>query len=236
MFNHIDLKSGKESDLGSVEINGFRFYRIDDEQGQNYYPSVTTVTGYSKRDFFEKWAKDPKNKKIKRLATERGNAVHDSLEKYLLNNDKYLDGMDDIHRDIVLLMKPFIDKHINNVHALEYPLYSHTLKMAGRVDCVAEFDNELSIIDYKGSFKEKKESYIENYFQQGTSYALMWQERFNVPIDNVIIIIGCETGIVQIFKRKTYDMIESLAECVNHFHAEMKNNHDYQLAQSGLLI
>ena len=43
---------------------------------------------------------------------------------------------------------------INNINCLETFLYSHYLGLAGRVDCIAEFDGELAVIDFKTSTKK----------------------------------------------------------------------------------
>ena len=41
--------------------------------------------------------------------------------------------------------------------ALEAPLYSHELQMAGRVDCIGIANDSLAIIDFKSSSKPKQE-------------------------------------------------------------------------------
>ena len=47
---------------------------------------------------------------------------------------------------------------INNIYLQEAALYSDQLEVAGRVDCIAEFDEVLSIIDFKTAAEPKKDS------------------------------------------------------------------------------
>ena len=69
------------------------------------------------------------------------------------------------------LLKPYVDQ-INNIHLLESIMYSNKLTIAGQVDCVAEYNGKLSVIDFKTANKERQESWIDNYFLQCTAYAL----------------------------------------------------------------
>jgi ATP-dependent exoDNAse (exonuclease V) beta subunit len=45
---------------------------------------------------------------------------------------------------------------MNNVYAQEVPLYSDQLKVAGRVDLIAEWGGQLAIVDFKTSRKPKE--------------------------------------------------------------------------------
>ena len=121
--------------------------------------------------------------------------------------------------DLFLQIKTTINR-IDNIHGLEAPLFSKTLGLAGRVDCVAEFDHKLSVIDFKGSTKTKKEEDIDNYFTQTTAYAIMWQERFNIPIKNICIIISCENGDVQVFERNPINYVAKLKSAIDRFREE----------------
>ena len=48
--------------------------------------------------------------------------------------------------------KSSLDK-IGKIHAIERTLYSEYLGLAGRVDCIAEYEGELAVIDFKTSKK-----------------------------------------------------------------------------------
>ena len=200
-------------------------------EGGRYYstpngklPSVTTVTGFKKSKFFAKWrAENPKEAK---RVTTRGNTFHSLIENYL-NNEFDLDrDKSEVRPDILelfLQLQPELDK-IDNIVALEVPLWSESVGLAGRVDCVAEHDGELSIIDFKGATRRKRTSDIENYFLQATAYALMWQDRTGQEIKKFKILISCEQGLSQVFQgnplqyaKKLYDTIEEYKESLGLF-------------------
>ena len=204
-FVHIPHQFDK---LESVENESGRKYLVDG----NFYPSVTTVTGWQKRTFFAEWRKN--NQAESRRVTKRGTNLHSVIEKYLENQELNTKEMSVDILDLFLQIKTTIDRN-DNIHALECPLFSKTIGLAGRVDCVAEYDGKLSIIDFKGSTKVKREEDIENYFTQTTAYSIMWQEKFGIPIKNVCIIISCETGDIQVFQRNPIHYVNQLKQAID---------------------
>ena len=99
--------------------------------------------------------------------------------------EQYLKGETPSERSVLplglfKLLKPYVDQ-INNIHLLEAIMYSHKLTVAGQVDCVAEYNGKLSVIDFKTANKERNESWIDNYFLQTTAYAIMYEEIFKNP-------------------------------------------------------
>lgn len=52
-------------------------------------------------------------------------------------------------------LKPLLH-NIDNIRCMEIPLYSDQLRLAGTCDCIAEYNDKLSIIDFKTSRKQKK--------------------------------------------------------------------------------
>jgi len=196
---------------------------VTDDSGRYYstpsgkLPSVTTVTGHKKSKFFAKWrAENPKEAK---RVTNRGNTFHSLIEDYL-NNEFDLDrDKGKIRPDILELfiqLQPELDK-IDNIVALEVPLWSETVGLAGRVDCVAEHDGELSIIDFKGATRKKRPSDIENYFLQATAYALMWQDRTGQEIKKFKILISCEEGISQVFEGTPIEYAKKLHAAIHEY-------------------
>ena len=107
--------------------------------------------------------------------------------------------------------------NIDNVYAQEVPLYSKLLKLAGRVDCVAEYKGKLSIIDFKGSTREKRISDIDNYFQQATAYAIMWKELTGQTIDQIVILITSEDGSTQEIVDNPINHVASLRQTITDF-------------------
>lgn len=196
------------------------------EQGRRYfvegnaYPSVTTVIGEKKKDSILKWRRkvgEEEANAISKRASTRGNKCHKLAEDYLSNKplDRYRDDV--LSLGMFHQIRPYIDK-INNIHALEESLYSHTLKLAGRVDCIAEYDNELAIIDFKTSTKYKREEWIQDYFSQETAYAIMFQELTGLKVKQLVTIIATEQGTPQIFvKDNILEFVPILKEYIDYY-------------------
>ena len=181
-------------------------------------PSVTTVCGFEKAAFFAKWRAD--NPKEARRVTVRGNRFHLLIEKYLGNEEIDEKKFSLNEWDLFYQLQPELDK-ITKVHALEVPLFSTTVGLAGRVDCVAEHDGKLCVIDFKGSNRQKRSEDIENYFLQATAYSLMWQEMTNRPADAFKILISSEDGSVQVFEGKPIKYVKRLREVINRYYEYM---------------
>ena len=196
------------------------------EQGRRYfvegnaYPSVTTVIGEKKKDSILQWRRkvgEDEANAISKRASTRGNKCHKLAEDYLSNKplDRYRDDV--LSLGMFHQIRPYIDK-INNIHALEESLYSHTLKLAGRVDCIAEYDNELAIIDFKTSTKFKREEWIQDYFSQETAYAIMFQELTGLKVKQLVTIIATEQGTPQIFvKNNILEFVPKLKEYIDYY-------------------
>lgn len=202
-----------ESQIISEEKDGERFYSTP----AGSYPSVTTVTGWEKRKFFAEWRKN--NPEEAKRTTSRGVKLHSLVEKYLNNETIDKKETDVFALDLFLQFKKHVDK-IDKIKALEVPLYSNLLKLAGRVDCIAEYDGKLSIIDFKGSTKAKREEDILNYFLQATAYSVMWQELTKQKIENIVILISCDDGEVQEFIKKPVNYVKQLKECIMKYEKE----------------
>lgn len=217
-FQRVDVSSKMPHDTGlivSTETSHGRFYRSP--RIPNYwYPSVTTVTGFAKSEFFAEWRKNPNNKKLSEHAASRGNDLHEIIEKYLNNQADCKSKKSLLAVYMFQQMQEELNK-INNIHLQETPLFSDTIRMAGRVDCIAEYEGVLSIIDFKGSGKQKKEEWITNYFEQASCYSLMYQEMTGTPVNQIVIIISCEDGTVQTFKKNPKTYLPSLVKTIENY-------------------
>lgn len=217
-YVRVDISSKLPHDCGlikSIETQYGRFY-CSPRIPNYWYPSVTTVTGFAKSEFFAEWRKNPDNAKISQHATNRGNELHSIIEAYLKNETNHKHNKNLLTVYMFQQMQNELHK-INNIHLQETPLWSDTLRVAGRVDCIAEYEGTLSIIDFKGSGKEKREEWITNYFEQAACYSLMYQEMTGTPVNQIVILIACEDGTVQTFKKSTKQYLKSLNDTVRNY-------------------
>jgi genome maintenance exonuclease 1 len=208
MFNFVDLPV-KLSDIESIDKDGKRYYPIPNGE---FYPSITTVTSFKKAAFFKEWRRkvgeEVADRKTAR-ATGRGTAFHSIVESYLNNESLEEHKGKPLPFTLFKVAKPILDR-INNIHVLEGALYSNYLRVAGRVDCIAEFDGELAVIDFKTSDKDKKEEWIENYFVQATAYAVMFYELTGIQPKKIVIIIATEEGHCQVIEKTNLDYYYTL--------------------------
>jgi ATP-dependent exoDNAse (exonuclease V) beta subunit len=177
-FCHVKL-SELDFELESTTTEKGRVYRVP---GGELYPSITTVlSAYNKKAIME-WRQrvgEEKANEISRKASGRGTKLHNTVEKYLLNEmtDMKLKTMMPDIKEMFFDMRKIIDENIGDIYGIEQPLYSHKLKLAGRCDCIAEWNGELAIVDWKTSSRIKDKDHIQNYFMQATAYAEMFEER-----------------------------------------------------------
>ena len=192
MFNHVDL------DLQPLErehVDGVRYYKIPDEEDLVRMVSITSVTSHFNKEIFINWRKKVGNEeadKITKAATRRGTDMHTLTEHYL-KNDEELPEVPPISDFLFKIAKRELNK-IDNIYALEGPLYSKQLGIAGTVDCIAEYEDELAIIDFKTSKKPKPREWIEHYFVQAMAYGCMLYELTGISVKKLVIIMACENG------------------------------------------
>ena len=80
------------------------------------------------------------------------------------------------------------------------------------MDCIAEYDGVLSIIDFKTSTSERKDSYNENYYIQASAYAEMFEERTGHAINQIVILVVTEDGVVQEFIKDKTEYLPMLVD------------------------
>jgi genome maintenance exonuclease 1 len=214
-FNHIQLNL---QPLEREHIDGVRFYKIPDEEELIKMVSITSVTSHFNKEIFIKWRKKVGNEEADRItkkATSRGTDMHTLTEHYLKNEE--LPKVQPISDFLFKISKTELN-NINNIHALEGPLYSRQLGVAGTVDCIAEYNGELAIIDFKTSKKPKPRDWIEHYFVQCMAYGCMLYEMTGISIKKLVIIMACENGECVVYEE--YDKakyIKLLGEYINKF-------------------
>ena len=206
----------KLNELSVKTEEGKRLYQTP--QGKSY-PSVTTVTGILSKDAIHSWRQrigEEKADQITRAATSRGNEVHKLAELYLKNElfsqSTLFDEPKTNNYKMFEALSSVLDNKVGIIRAIEAPLYSDVLRVGGRVDLVAEWDNELAVIDFKTSSKPKKERWIDNYFMQSSAYAFMFEELTKISINKIVIAIALENLGTQIFIKNVNDYIQQFID------------------------
>ena len=204
-------------DLKSMTFpDGKRYYTLPDG---TRLPSVTTVIGAKNKEAILKWRQrvgEEEANRISKYASSRGTNVHTLCEKYLNNDPKYLlNAMPDA-LEMFKPLRPILNR-INNIHYQECALWSIKLGMAGRVDCIGEFDDVLSVIDFKTSKKIKQKEDIDNYFAQCVAYACMYEELIGQGIDQIVVIMAVENEQPLVFIEKTADHLNTLLEYIKFY-------------------
>ena len=219
-FKHIETDL---PELTTKTIDRKRYYITP--EGKEY-PSITTVLSNRGKEGLFEWRNRVGHEVanyISGKAAKRGTAVHHMCEEYL-NNVSFIEP--DWWLDKQKNFLPFclfnqlrngVLQRINNIHAQECGLYSDKYGVAGRVDCIAEYNRVLSIIDFKTSTSERNDKYNENYYIQTAAYAEMYEERTGVPTDQIIILVVTEDGQVQEFIKSKQEYLPLLEEAINEF-------------------
>lgn len=221
IFKHKAIDLGY-TDLGCVTRPTGRKYTTPDN---NEYPSITTVLSIRNKAAIEAWKKrvgEEEAAKVSHRASTRGTAVHELCEDYINNvPDCKFKYMPNIVEDFNQIQK-ILDTRIGTVYGQEVPLYSDHLGVAGRVDCVAEFDGKLSIIDFKTSRKKKKHEWVTNYFMQETFYAIAWEERSGMPITQLVTIISVDNDQPQVFIEHRDNWDKELIKTIGDFKNDVR--------------
>lgn len=216
MFTHLNTISPVE--LKTIESSKGRLYITPEG---NKYPSITTVLGAGDKPWLNDWRQslgEAKADKEMKRAADRGTAVHLMIER-MLNNEEEPTREQKLEHVAEFNSLRLHLKKINNILTQESALWSDTLKLAGRVDCIGEYQGQLSIIDFKTSTNDKTPAKIQDYFLQTSAYSLMFEERYGIQIDQVVIIMSVEKGVLPlVFKQPVEPYIEPLLHRINNYH------------------
>ena len=223
-FTHEKINLGYD-DLSAKTGAGGRTYTAPDG---TKYPSITTVLSILSREAIQEWRArvgEEEANKISRVASSRGTAVHDMLEKYVDNDPNFSEGVMPHILQSFYDVKEQLDTRLSKVYAQEAPLYSKHLGLAGRVDCVGVWDGKDSIIDYKTSRKLKKKEWVKGYFMQCCAYAIMWEERTGIPITQLVVLIAVDNEEPQVFIEHRDNWVKPLFDVIEQYNAEKKREY-----------
>ena len=222
MFKHIP-----------VEIDQLK--RKNTEKGRRYqtpsgvlYPSVTTILSHKSKPYIDAWKKkigEAEANKISSRAAKRGTSMHKLVEYHLLNetnlHEEGVQSLDMLDKEMYMNnMKPLLSD-IDNIRALEATMYSDHLRLGGQADCIAEYKGRLSVIDFKTSNKRKTRSQCYNYFIQCSAYAIMFEERTGIPVDQTVILMAQQDDGPAVFTATRDEFVPKLLDARD----------DYELAQ-----
>lgn len=214
----------KFDDLPTTTVNGKRHYISNGKK----YPSVTTVLDYcSDKTALMEWRKRVGAEEAERIssrARNRGTAMHSLCEKLVLNHS--FDFEEEMPTTVMMYkqLEKILKKNVDNIKCVEECLVSHHLGVAGRVDLIASYDDEVSIIDFKTSTKLKKKDHITNYFQQASLYSYMFWEMTGILAKKIVILIAVESETEpQIFVESTKKYVKDATEMVKRYHAAHPN-------------
>lgn len=214
-FEHCILELPK---LERIDKNGTRYYKVTGSDVEQLFVSITSVTSFFNREIFKKWRKKVGEEEANRItsrATSRGTDTHTLIEAYTLNEE--LPEVQELAHTLFENAKPALDR-IGKIYGMELAMYSETLGLAGTVDCIAEYDGELAIIDYKTSEKPKKREWIDHYFVQAMAYGMMLHELTGLSIKKLVIIMTCENGEVVVYEeRDLAKYMKLVVKYVKHF-------------------
>ena len=218
IFNHVKLPS-LDFDLKAETTDSGRLYATP--TGEKY-KSITTVLGNYNKQAIMEWRERvgaEEANKISSKAANRGTKVHKICEDYINNeiSEMKMQMMMPDLKEMFFKIKPIIDEKLGDVYSQEQALYSHKLKIAGRVDLIGMWNGKLSVIDFKTSNKQKEEENIQNYFMQCTAYALMFSELTGMWIDDIVVLIATGEGEAQIFERQIHDYVKPLMQYIDKY-------------------
>jgi len=189
-------------------MTGARGY--EDSEGTFYQSTTSWIDERWDKTHIKKWKErigEAEADRIRDRAADRGSTLHTTLEAYIRNEPVDPLKMDYLNRSLFVKIKPLVDR-IDNIRLIETPLYSKRLGIAGRPDCIANYDGSLAVIDFKTSIKLKRKKWIVNYFLQTACYANMFYELYGeMPRKSVLIIAVEQSNIPQL-------QIESMDLCV----------------------
>lgn len=221
-FEHDFLQLPK---LERIHRDGVRYYKLPDSDVEQLFVSVTSVTSFYNREVFKKWrlkVGEEEANRITSLATSKGTDTHSIIEAYTLNET--LPEVQDASLKLFEIAKPALHR-IGKFYGIELGLYSKVLGIAGTVDAIADFDGELSIIDYKTSKYPKKREWIEHYFVQAMAYGMMLHEITDLCIKKLVIIMPCDDGELAVYvERDLSKYMKLVIKYLKHYVKENSKN------------
>ena len=202
--------------IKQININGVRYYDTPD----GTLISITSLLKNFTPEGILEWRKavgeDVANE-VMRAAADRGSKVHKIIENCLSNKPEndLVGNYGELAARMFRQMVPALDK-IDRIRALEKGLYSTRFGIAGRVDCIAEYDKELTVIDFKTSTRKRDER-NETHLVQASFYSLAWEERTGEKVKQIAILTTTEDGELDVYRDDPSNHVDRLEEMIEEY-------------------
>jgi len=215
LFNHIPINF-QQAQL--IEKNNEHYYQTP--KG-DIFPSITTILhktmSAEKQQSLQNWKEQ---ETAAQYITEESAMIGTQTHKLIENHLNGVTQTDDVRLLSVAHFNnliPFIQK-INDIHGTELRLYSNEMKLAGTSDCIAKYDGELSIIDYKTKRSNQQEEWMTDHFIQGTAYSQMFKELTGIEVKQIVILVSSEKNTRMEFVKRTEEYKDLLTQRLNQFY------------------
>jgi len=211
-----------------IPIN-FQQAQLIEENNEHYYqtpkgdifPSITTILhktmSAEKQQSLQNWKEQ---ETAAQYITEESAMIGTQTHKLIENHLNGVTQTDDVRLLSVAHFNnliPFIQK-INDIHGTELRLYSNEMKLAGTSDCIAKYDGELSIIDYKTKRSNQQEEWMTDHFIQGTAYSQMFKELTGIEVKQIVILVSSEKNTRMEFVKRTEEYKDLLTQRLHQFY------------------
>lgn len=214
-FNHIPINF-EQAQL--IEKDNAHYYQTP--KG-DIFPSITTLLQKTmpaeKLQNLQNWKEqEVASDYITQESAIIGTQTHKLIENYL-NGVTFTEEYRLLSVAHFNNMIPFLQK-INDIHGTELRLYSNIMKLAGTTDCIAKYDGELSIIDYKTKRSHQQEEWMTEHFIQATAYSEMFKELTGIKVKQIVILVSSEKNTRMEFVKKVEDYRDLLTQRLNQFY------------------
>jgi genome maintenance exonuclease 1 len=204
--------------IKQVNIDGVRYYDTPD----GTLISITSLLKNFTPEGILEWRKavgEEVANEVMRAAADRGSKVHKIIENCLSNKSEndLVGNYGELAARMFSQMIPALDK-IDRIRTLEKGLYSTRFGIAGRVDCIAEYDKELTVIDFKTSTRKRDER-NETHLVQASFYSLAWEERTGEKVNQIAILTTTEDGELDVYRDDPSNHVDRLEEMIEEYKA-----------------
>jgi len=202
--------------IKQINIDGIRHYETPDGTLISITSLLKNFTPQGILDWREAVGEEVANE-VMRAAADRGSKVHKIIENCLSNKPEndLVGNYGELAARMFSQMVPALDK-IDRIRTLEKGLYSTRFGIAGRVDCIAEYDNELTVIDFKTSTRKRDER-NETHLVQASFYSLAWEERTGEKVNQIAILTTTEDGKLDVYRDDPSNHVDRLEEMIEEY-------------------